>query len=400
MKIQTAMYTLRKGGAYDRFLMMVEALLERGCEVHCLSLVPVPVKHPSYLNHIMFFPFQGKNGWMAKLVVFLFFPFYGLLIGWREKVNLFVSFGPLYAFLQAVPKWILNKPMVTFVRLDLSLKFDKGDPFHLLRLLNKVVEYLGLLFADRIVAVNTTIRQEVIETIGKWKKVEVEVLFNNIPKVIESFSEKDIIETRHRLGISRQAKIFVTAGVLTPRKNIEFLLKSLSKLRGENWFLLVIGDPFGKQTLPYVHHLKELTKKLNLQSKVIFKGWVEKEELWGFFGAADLFVLPSIQEGMPNVMLEALGMDLACIGTKIPGIRDILQHEELLFDPVDEEAITQNIRQILSESPFFDQIKKLCEERKKVFEFDWKEKIFDLVTMGFSRTDQRSEQNNQERARA
>jgi len=388
MKILTAMYTLRKGGAYDRFLMMVEALLERGCEVHCLSLAPVPVNHPSYLNHIMFFPFQGKNGWMAKLAVLLFFPFYGFLMGWREKVNLFVSFGPLYAFLQAVPKWILNKPMVTFVRLDLSLKFEKGDQFHLLRLLNRVVEYVGLLFTDRIVAVNTTIREEIIETIGKCKKVEVEVLFNNIPKVKKSFSE-DMIETRHRLGISRQAKMFVTAGILTPRKNIEFLLKSLSKLRGEDWFLLVIGDHSEKQTLPYVHDLKELTKKLNLESRVIFKGWVGKEELWKLFSAADLFVLPSIKEGMPNVMLEALGLDLPCIGSNIPGIHDILHYEELLFDPMDEEAIAQKIRQVLSESPFFDQIKKLCGERKKVFEFDWKEKIVQLVTKGFNLTDQR-----------
>ena len=383
------MYTLRKGGAYDRFLMMVEALLERGCEVHCLSLVPVPVKHPSYLNHVMFFPFQGKNGWMAKPLVLILFPFYGLLMGWREKVNLFVSFGPLYAFLQAVPKWFLNKPMVTFVRLDLSLKSEKGGQFRLLRLLNRAVEYVGLLFTDRIVVVNTTIRQEIMETIGKWKKVEVEVLFNNIPKVIEA-SLEDITETRHRLGISRQAKIFVTAGILTRRKNIEFLIKSLSKFRGEDWFLLVIGDQSETQTLPYVHHLKELTKKLNLESKVIFKGWVEKEELWRFFSAADLFVLPSIQEGMPNVMLEALGMDLPCIGSKIPGIHDVLYYEELLFDPMDGKAIEQKIRQVLSERPFFDQMKRLCEERKKVFEFDWGEKIFQFVTRGFNCSYQRS----------
>ena len=390
------MYTLRKGGAYDRFLMMVEALLERGCEVHCLSLVPVPVKHPSYLNHIMFFPFQGKNGWMAKPLVLLFFPLYGLLMGWREKVNLFVSFGPLYAFLQAVPKWILNKPMVTFVRLELSLKFEKGDQFHLLRLLNRVVEYVGLLFTDRIVVVNRTIRQEIMKTIGKWKKVEVEVLFNNIPKVIEASSE-DITETRHRLGISRQVKIFVTAGILTPRKNIEFLLKSLSKLRGEDWFLLIIGDHSEAQTLPYVHHLKELTKKLNLESRVIFKEWIGKEELWKIFSAADLFVLSSTKEGMPNVILEALGVDLPCIGSNIPGIKDILHYDELMFDPFNEEALVDRIEQIFCDAQFFDRVKRLCQERKEIFEFDWKERIFQMVTTGFNHLCKGPRRNNLER---
>ena len=94
---------------------------------------------------------------------------------------------------------------------------------------------------------------------------------------------------------------------------------------------------------------------------------------------------------MPNVILEALGIDLPCLGSNIPGINDILHYEELLFDPMDEEAIAQKIRLVLSEGPFFDQIRKLCEERKKVFEFDWSEKIFQIVTAGFNRTYQRSQ---------
>ena len=62
-------------------------------------------------------------------MILLFFPLYVLLTGWREKVGLFVAFGPLYAFLQAFPKWILKKPMVTLIRLDLTLGFKKRDIF-------------------------------------------------------------------------------------------------------------------------------------------------------------------------------------------------------------------------------------------------------------------------------
>jgi len=375
----TSMYTLRKGGAYDRFLMMVEALLEHRCEVHCVSLTPIPMNHPCYYNHVVTVPLGCKRGVLAKSIVLLAFPWFSLLIGWRERADLFVSFGPLYAFLQSLPKWILNKPMVTFVRLDLSLKSEQGNQFHLLGLLNRGVEYVGLLFTDQIVAVNTAIRKQIIETIGKWKKVKVEVLFNNIPKVKKSSSE-EIIKTRNRLGISRQSKIFITAGILTPRKNIEFLLKSLSKIRREDWSLLVIGDHSEKQALPYAHHLKELTKKLNLESRVIFKGWVGKEELWKFLSAADLFVLPSVKEGMPNVLLEALGVDLSCVGSNIPGIRDILYHEILMFDPFDKEALIQKLERFFSEGDFSKKIFQLCLERKKNFVFDWKAKAFEMIT--------------------
>lgn len=87
MKIQTAHYTLRKGGAYDRFRMMLEALVERECEIHCLSITPIQVRHPHYHNHILFLPFKIKDGLVAKLMVLLLFPLYSLLIGWREKLT-------------------------------------------------------------------------------------------------------------------------------------------------------------------------------------------------------------------------------------------------------------------------------------------------------------------------
>ena len=48
MKIMTAMYTMRRGGAYDRFIMMLEAFLERNCEMHCLSLTPIQINHSSF----------------------------------------------------------------------------------------------------------------------------------------------------------------------------------------------------------------------------------------------------------------------------------------------------------------------------------------------------------------
>ncbi len=96
--------------------------------------------------------------------------------------------------------------------------------------------------------------------------------------------------------------------------------------------------------------------------------------------AADLFVLPSRSEGMPNAMLEALGADLACIGSNIPVVKDILKYDELMFDPLDVEALANKIRDIFSDVLLFEKVKYLCQERKKVFLFDWKETLFQIVT--------------------
>jgi glycosyltransferase involved in cell wall biosynthesis len=379
MKIMTSMYTLRKGGAYDRFLMMLEALLERGCEVHCLSLGPIPLNHPCYYNHVVAVPLGWKRGRLAKLTVLLTFPWFSLLIGWRKKADLFVSFGPLYAFLHAFAKWVLRKPMVTLVRLDLSLKFKKEDLFSFVDRMNKFIEYGGLLFTDRIIAVNTAMKQEISETIWRLKEVETEVLFNSIPDVRKS-SQEERARTRDQLGIPRETKLFVTAGVLTPRKNIEILLKSLSRMGREDWALLVIGDNSDRGNSPYVCCLRELTRKLNLEKKVTFPGWYDKQELWKVLSAADLFVLPSCKEGMPNVLLEALGVDVPCLGSNVPGIRDILQHDILMFDPFDEETLTRKITLFFSEKGFSGHLLQLCRERKQKFSFDWKTKAFEMIT--------------------
>jgi glycosyltransferase involved in cell wall biosynthesis len=379
MKIMTAMYTLKKGGAYDRFIMMVEAFRERKCEVHCLSLTPILVKHPYYHNHVVTLPFEIKNGLLVKIMVLLIFPLYSLLAGWREKVDLFVAFGPLYAFLQAVAKWTLKKPMVTLIRLDVSLGFKRQDLFNLVMFLNKAVEYLGLFFSDRIITVNTPIREEIIKVIGRWRKIEVGVLFNNVPEIKMSTPE-DLMHTREEFGIPREAKMIVTAGVLAPRKNIEILLKSLSRLGREDLFLLIVGDSTQKELLHYRNYIETLIKKLGLGKRVMITGWVGKEELWKILGAADLFVLPSTKEGMPNALLEALGVGLPCMGSNIPGIKDILHYEDLMFDPLEEESLLQKIQGFFSDRQFFDKVMRLCQERKDIFVFDWKERVFEMIT--------------------
>ena len=142
---------------------------------------------------------------------------------------------------------------------------------------------------------------------------------------------------------------------------------------------MIIGDGATKADRRYLDNLKNLTKMLGLEEKVIFTGWLKKEELWRTFRAADLFVLPSQREGMPNVILEALGVDLPCLGSNIQGVKDVLQYETLMFDPLDDKAIAQEIREIFSDSLFSNKIRKLCQERKGAFMFDWKERLYQMV---------------------
>jgi glycosyltransferase involved in cell wall biosynthesis len=379
MKVMTAMYTIKRGGAYDRFIIMLEAFLERNCETHCLSLTPIPINHPYFHNHVMYLPLKTVKGFIAKLAVVFLFPFWSFWIAWKKKIDLIIAFGSLYAFVQGFSKWILRRPMVTFIRgnfyFGMTIQNSHRCFFHL----NKIVEYLGLLFSDRIITNNIVARDEMLRSLGKRKKIDVQILYNNIPPM-NIREPEDISKTKEKYGIPENAKVLVTAGILNRGKNIETLIECLPKIEMKNIYVLIAGDSSTEPDLRYKNSLQEWSKKLEVDERVIFTGWLEKEDLWKIYLASDLFVLPSLNEGMPNAMLEALGFNLPCFGSNIPGIRDILGYEELMFNPFDIRALTQKIEFVFSDINFLNYITSLCQERKLVLSFNWKGKAYEMMT--------------------
>jgi len=330
----------------------------------------------------MYFPFKKADGFIAKLLVLSLFPLWAIWVGWRSKIDLVIAFGFLYAFIQGFSKCLLKRPMVTLIRGSLVFGFKTQNLSKYFLYLNKLIEGLGLYFSDRIITNNSAARREVSRILRKRKNRDIQILHNNIPP-IKTLEPQDTSTIRAKYGLPEDAKVLVTAGIINRGKNIAILIKSLSKIRIKHLYLLVVGDGSTEADKSYKHSLQELTRKMGVDKQVLFPGWLEKEELWKIYTASDLFVLPSLSEGMPNAMLEALGAGLACVGSNIDGVKDILQYDELLFDPLDEKHLTEKILRVFSDSLLFERIKRLCQERKKVFEFDWKEKIFQMVTTGF-----------------
>jgi len=379
MRIMTAMYTMKRGGSYDRFIMMLEAFLERGCEVYCLSLKPIQIENPWFRNHILVYPFRSKENLIAKLVVFFFFPLWSVWVGWRHKIDLIIAFGSLYGFLLSFSKWLLQKPMVTLIRGNFSFGLRTQNSSTVLVFLNKMIEYYGLLFSDKIITNNSAARDEILKRFGKKRNIEVQVLYNNIPPMNIREPEDDA-RTKDKYGIPGNAKVLVTAGILNQGKNIEMLINCLPDIGIKNLYLLVAGDGSTRADLHYKDFLQRLVEELELSKRVVFTGWLEKEELWKIYLASNLFVLPSLSEGMPNAMLEALGFNLPCLGSRVSGVKDVLQYEDLMFDALDREDLVEKVRHFFSDELCSNYVMELCQARKKEFIFDWEEKSFQMVT--------------------
>jgi glycosyltransferase involved in cell wall biosynthesis len=380
MKVMTAMYTIRRGGAYDRFIMMIEAFLERDCEIHCLSLTPIQIKHSLFHNHVMYFPFRMAEGVVVKLLVLSIFPLWSIWIGWRNKIDLLIAFGSLYAFIQGLSKWFLNRPMVTLIRGSLTFGSRMQNSPKCFLYLNQMMENIGLRFSDQLITNNVAARGEILKTLRKRKNIDVQVLFNDIPSMRISHPE-DRLQTRTNYGIPKDAKVIITAGILNHGKNIETIIQCLPKIAVKNVYALIVGDGSTEADFRYKDSLQGLAKKLGVDKQVLFTGWLEKEDLWKIYLSSDLFIMPSLSEGMPNAMLEALGAGLPCIGSNISGIRDILQYDELMFEPQDERALAEKIQQLLTDQKFFNKVNGLCQERKDVFVFDWKKRVFEMITV-------------------
>jgi glycosyltransferase involved in cell wall biosynthesis len=101
-------------------------------------------------------------------------------------------------------------------------------------------------------------------------------------------------------------------GRLSTQKGVSILLDALARIPAP-WHLRIVGDG------PERGSLTAQAATLGIAERVTFHGWAQREELPALYRAADVFVFPSLDEGMPNVVLEALASGLPIVATRIAG---------------------------------------------------------------------------------
>lgn len=138
------------------------------------------------------------------------------------------------------------------------------------------------------------------------------------------------------------------AGRLHEQKNLELLLDELARLRREGvtaFRLDVVGEgPLGAA-------MRQRAARLELAGHVVWHGWVGKPELIALYQRADCFVNPSLYEGLPNTVLEAMACGLPVVASRVPG-NDVLvaDHETgLLFDLEQPRQLGTALRRLLDD---------------------------------------------------
>ena len=168
---------------------------------------------------------------------------------------------------------------------------------------------------------------------------------NGIKKgeVIPNGVDLDIFKQKERIE-NKNEKIILTVSRLVKKNGIDDLIKAGQYLDFP-FKILIIGVG------PDEEKLKELVRSKGLEDKVMFKGQVNYDQLPEYYASADVFVRPSLSEGLGNVFLEAMACELPVIGTEVGGIPDFLKDKEtgLFCEVSNPQDISEKIKEIMKD---------------------------------------------------
>lgn len=173
----------------------------------------------------------------------------------------------------------------------------------------------------------------------KAKKVEY------VPGVgIDTKRFADVIvdreKKREEIGIPKDAKMILSVGELNDNKNHRIVIEALGKLSDSNVHYVVagVGDQKG--------NLESLAQKSNVRLHLL--GY--RRDVAELYKCADLYVHPSLREGLPVALMEAIASKLNCVCSNIRGCSDLVM--DGLFDPLDSDSLKTQLLRFFEEDNY------------------------------------------------
>ncbi|MBQ9556528.1 MAG: glycosyltransferase family 4 protein [Muribaculaceae bacterium] len=189
------------------------------------------------------------------------------------------------------------------------------------RWLLRQCEKISLRFSNRVIFVN----KHQMEKCGALDKSVF------IPNGIDPVTRSTSTSFLDKHGITR-GEYLLAVGRLTPEKGLEYLVEAANRLPQVRQ--LVIAGASDHDTA-----YRELLVSLDVNRKVIFTGFTSGEDLRQLYSHARCFVLPSVNEGFPMVLLEAMAYGLPILCSDIPGTRQIDLPEQDYFAVRDVDSL-------------------------------------------------------------
>lgn len=186
-------------------------------------------------------------------------------------------------------------------------------------------------FVDQVIAVSQDLRSRLSKYYGQSRVV---CIHNGI-----SLPHVNCLEgqgqIRSKIGLAKGEFLIGTVGRLSAVKGYEFLIKAIPHLCRicHKFKVLFVGEG------PLKGSLERLAESLGVREQVIFMG--HHDAPLDIVKELDVFVLPSLNEGIPLALLEAMSLKRPVVATRVGGVPEVIRHESngLLIESHDEQAI-------------------------------------------------------------
>jgi glycosyltransferase involved in cell wall biosynthesis len=196
---------------------------------------------------------------------------------------------------------------------------------------------------DRVIAVSERLRDDLVHH-GVGSRC-VETIVNAAGASVPPGVEVTRRRTRSLAAIPDEEIVFGFVGRLCEEKGLAYLLDAAAGLPERGWRVVLVGGG------PQRSALESLAAARGLTDRVLFAGFQEDPAAW--YAAMDVFVLPSLTEGTPMVLLEAMAFGLPVVATSVGGVPRVVGSGEtgVLVPPAEVAPLRAELQALLESAP-------------------------------------------------
>ena len=221
------------------------------------------------------------------------------------------------------------------------------------------ISRVTFLIADHIICY-TAIEKENIEKLGIDHK-KISVIHNGVDTTL--FTPRDSEKKTDR-------KQILWVGRYIPGKGVEYLTEAFSRVREKipGAHLVLVGEG------PEKTAIEERIRKLHINGSVTMIDYLDNEKIPGIYKDSDIFVLPSLMEGVPRTILEAMACGVPVVTTDLPHLVDIIDGAGLVVPSKDPAVLSEAILTIL-EDPSLAETMSQRARTKIEQEYSWEDTV-------------------------
>lgn len=197
---------------------------------------------------------------------------------------------------------------------------------------------------DLVISESDSSRDFLIKHQG-YSPEKVITVRNGVDSGFWVYNEAERVETRFKADIKDDELLLFSSGRLDKQKGYEYLLRALALIKDRAPGLKTVIAGTG----PLEKKLLNLAGELKLDYRVRFCG--EQEHIRPWLSAADMFALPSLWEGVPNSLLEAMSAGKPCLATSVDGVLEVAEPETdiLAARPASHAALADQLMRLYAD---------------------------------------------------